>query len=292
MNQRIYYYVFGAMLFMASTVLICSCNNEQSKDEAEEPANEVITWDNSGAFFTDSMIEHTCEFIPAMYSTDGSYTEVSYPSFILMPYQYHGEEVTAAMKKADWYSLHKKDNNYFLEPAKLKFENVFDGIVDNDTNIRTGIKVTGQNDDDIFIANAGTLKTGALNSVSLDTNIVLPGKSFYFDYGDAHYRLYASGYRYKEGDEGHFSVRNYTMYLEKQEKGVTTKQPIAAIPNMYEFDTVPVILFVGDLDGDNEPDMVLNTVMYNSSSLVLYLSGNAEQGQLLKPMAMHISYGC
>ncbi len=285
------YAAFIILLFVGTTVFLTSCTNTQNDEEAKSTAN-VVTWDTDPAFYTDSMIETPCKYIPATFTDDDAQTMITFPAYILMPYEYHGDEVTADMQKADWHTLYKNGNEYQLDKAKLKFTHFHDPIVDESESEKTGVAVTGSHENEILLANTGELTTGILKHVDLDTNVILPGKSYYFDFGDAHYRLYASAYRYKEQMEGQYTTRNYKLYLERQQNGQTTKQLLIARPFLPDLYDMPTFLFVGDIDNDNQPDIIFNVLMHNSSDLILYLSGNADQGKLLKVMAMHESSGC
>lgn len=286
--RRIYYTVFAMFI----SIFWLSCNQLEESNEVTSEAKDVITWDTDPAFFTDSMIETPCAFIPAIYSDDDAHTTKTFPAMVLQPGMYHGDEVTEDMKNASWYSILKGQDEYILEGNEVTFKPVYDAIVDDDTNMKTGIEVSGKYEQEVLIANIGKLNKSTLIPVALDTNIIEPGKSYYFEYGGVYYRLYASAYRYKERNEGQYSMRNYKVFLEKQEDGKTTKQLIVARPYVDDTYYLANIFFAGDIDADGKPDIVLNVPMYNGNNTILYLSGNAEQGKLLKAVALHASVGC
>jgi|GEM_PF-6440268 len=286
-----FYPVFAILLILSGSVLWFSCNETEDATDSTRASN-VVTWDTDPAFFTDSMIETPCAFIPAMYTEDDPHTTIKYPAFVLQPGIYHGDEVTEEMKNADWYSILKGENETILEGNEVTFAPAYDMVLDEDTNMKTGIEVSGKIEKEVLIANVGKLYKSTLIPVSLDTNVILPGKSYYFEYGGVYYRMYATAYRYKERGEGQYSIRNYKLFLEQQENGKMTKQLLVARPYLDDAYYTAHVFFAGDIDADGKPDLVLNVPMYNGLNTILYLSGKAEQGKLLKVMAVHLSVGC
>ena len=66
---------------------------------------------------------------------------------------------------------------------------------------------------------------------------------------------------------------------------------MVSIPNFD--DALTSLLFVGDIDGDDIPDLIIDTTSdYNAEVPTLYLSRPAKSGDLLKVMGMHGSTGC
>ncbi|MBK9015441.1 MAG: hypothetical protein IPM82_16035 [Saprospiraceae bacterium] len=62
--------------------------------------------------------------------------------------------------------------------------------------------------------------------------------------------------------------------------------------NKPEYGTnILAVDFVGDLDGDMLPDLLLNEVGSNGSSMLLFLSSKAETGFLLK-LVRKVTHAC
>ena len=59
----------------------------------------VTVWDTASAILVDSVVEEDANYIPNV-SVD-SYKDSldKFPSYILMPYQYHGDEITEVIIK-------------------------------------------------------------------------------------------------------------------------------------------------------------------------------------------------
>lgn len=289
MKHRRFTHLYNTSLVFAAMWLGGCADTEHKAAEQEA----VIIWDTTTAFFKDSMPEADEENIPLVYAKDEQYTLVPYPAYILPAGHYHAEEVTEDMKSADWYCLSKSRSGYTIHNAAITFARAHDDIVDDNPEDSTGWKVSGTHDDAIFISKVGSLQTGTVPVINLDTNIITPGKNLYFDYEGKQYRLYASAYRYKQEYADYYSVRNYKLYLEQHDNGKITTQLIAASPYHEDANFICPIIFAGDIDRDGLPDLIINVSNhYNAMIPALFLSGAAEEGKLLKPVAIHVSVGC
>ena len=82
---------------------------------------------------------------------------------------------------------------------------------------------------------------------------------------------------------------NYKLYLTGSKHGKDITQVLRTHPSYYEFDK---ILFIGDLDGDDIPDMVFEISGEDWTDIALYLSKSAKSDQLLKVTAHWTTTGC
>ena len=81
------------------------------------------------------------------------------------------------------------------------------------------------------------------------------------------------------------------MFIKTTIGGKDYNQLLVSIPR--ETDSLGYILFAGDIDGDNIPDFVIDTAFHeNAETTTLYLSGEAENGDLLKVVGLHSITGC
>jgi hypothetical protein len=86
-------------------------------------------------------------------------------------------------------------------------------------------------------------------------------------------------------------VYNYKLFIQAQKQDSTLHQLIVAQPAFD--DALITILWAGDLDGDQLPDLIIDTAAhYNAMSPTLFLSSEAEDTQLLKAVAIHTRVGC
>ena len=115
-------------------------------------------------------------------------------------------------------------------------------------------------------------------------SVIETGQSYTFEFGGAFYTLNAEGVRsatddYDACDFG-MAVADYKLFLSESDAG--QKQMLTAHPFC-----LTAIYFIGDLDGDGKPDLILNRPSnYEEEYLILYLSSYAQEGELVRPVAL------
>ncbi len=105
---------------------------------------------------------------------------------------------------------------------------------------------------------------------------MLPDESLPFTSGDRTYTLQATcaNSDFRESS----TLKDYYLYI--SQKGKPEKQQLLTISEVQG--TVPEILFIGDIDGDGLPDLLINaTSNYENRRLVLFLSSFAGEKELL-----------
>ena len=300
-----YIYCMKYLVIILSVIFFISCGNDASEEkvnsetdtsktvEVEEVdtvvKNKTLQIDSAGSFFIDSLIE------------DDGFDPLRLPDYtkgmkglLVLTREYHGDEVNDEMRRANWFELYRKDDNFYLQKSKLKFETVFDGILDEDSTEMTGVSVSGQHEDGVYMAKLNGFKEGKVPQIKLDTNVVLPGEDLFFEYNGHHYRFYASAYyTMRKSEDSIKFIANYKMYLERDSAGVKTTQLIIANPIYDDLRDIRGFMFVGDLDNDGKPDFLMDTSnYYNGSTPTLFLSSYAKEGELVKAVAFHSSVGC
>lgn len=202
---------------------------------------------------------------------------------------HHGDEVYANAEKENWIALIKSKNGYSLQKTNIKLEKVHDEIIDN-PNEKTGIKILSDIKTNNFvqlIAGVNLTEQKNVAFVELTQNEIYPEDDFKFTFKEKTFRMFATGKTIID-KSGVRSVSKYRLYLEN-ETGII--QLLAAATSFDE--KMLSINFIGDIDGDNLPDFILDTSNhYNRTSATLYLSSNAEKGKMVKVVAMHNSTGC
>jgi hypothetical protein len=88
-----------------------------------------------------------------------------------------------------------------------------------------------------------------------------------------------------------YLVSNYRLFIKATINGTERNQMLVS---SRAFDDAMIeILFAGDIDGDNIPDLIINTSYhYNAIVPTLYLSKPAGDKEILKVMGWHVSVGC
>lgn len=260
------------------TVLFVACGTNQSSDPVAIETGLVKGIKTAP--------EEKTGFAPhsEVFPVDGSL-----PMKMLTTGTFHEEEIWAGAEKEAWMGLFKGKEGYYLAPATLQATRVFDPVVDEDETEKTGWQVTTTVTDStlLLMEENPFVKVGNVQSVHLAKEIIYPGDSLQFSYGGENYVLFATGEKGKEP----LAVKNYKLYLSafihKQQK----PQLLVAQPSFD--DRMIRLLFIGDIDGDNKPDLLIDTSPhYNMQKPTLYLSGAAGPDEITKPVAVHRFVGC
>lgn len=212
---------------------------------------------------------------------------------ILTPTIYHNDEIDNSMFHNDWVGLYRNDAGFYTKKTDLTIEPTYDPIVDSEGQ-KTGweIRINEKKSDSCyFLISNVNIKLGQVNSVKINKKTVPPNQPLNFTFNDKKYEIFSTArvFQTDKNTEEYFSAEGYRMYL--LNKTENKKTLISAQEN---FDDSNIeILFIGDLDGDDLPDLIIdNSRHYNAFSPTLYLSSYKNNDELLKIVAEHISVGC
>ena len=196
---------------------------------------------------------------------------------ILQVGYFHGDDVSAKSGET-WFGLYPIPNGYELIASRIAVEAVFDPMVDDSEDQKTGKKVSvNLSTEPLFLVKGlDTLKNGAIKTLSSGQIILKPGKClrFTFDNRDD-YHLTVFGER-----EISAGFQNYEIELSKGQ----LSQVIIAYDSTDG--DVPRLLWAGDLDRDGQLDLLVDaTNHYAVSAPTLFLSSMAEDDHLLEKVA-------
>ena len=201
---------------------------------------------------------------------------------------FHGDEVSAESGEV-WLGLYSTPDGYALITSRITVETVYDPLVDN-AGEKTGkvVSVEGQTRPLFLIKGLDAPKRESIKTLSTEQTILSPGKSLNLRLdSENEYQLMAYG----EGDigpNGFTSLENYSIELSK---GQFSQE-------LLTYDStngaIPTLLWVGDLDGDNQLDLLINATPHYTvySAPVLFLSSMARDGNLAQRVAIFIATGC
>ena len=131
-------------------------------------------------------------------------------------------------------------------------------------------------------------KRESIKTLSIEQVILSPGKSLNLKLGSQNeYHLTAYG----EGDvgpNGFTSLENYSLELSKGQ----FSQELLAYDSTNG--AVPSLLWLGDLDGDDQLDLLINATPHYAvySAPMLFLSSMVKGGNLVQKVAVFIATGC
>lgn len=233
-------------------------------------------------------------------SNEEAYQNTSYPTDsllttkVLMVGTFHGDEVDENAAKQKWFGVFKNKTDCYLAETSLLTKRVFDAIVDENENSKTGWQVETTNKDTaiLLIEKLNYLSPHNFKAAELQKNTIYPGESIEINYLGNTYKLFATGTKNKiEGSEDSFTVEDYQLIVSVEINGVSKKNILVAEKSFD--DKMTQILFAGDIDGDGILDLIIDTSNhYNASMPTLYLSKAASKNEVVKPVARHTSVGC
>jgi hypothetical protein len=195
------------------------------------------------------------------------------------------DEVQPFEPKLSWQGLFCTKDTAYIKNTKLKFSRE-QSEIDEDGKV-TGWRITSDNKDlGYFISGAGLIE-GPINEVKITKKSIVPGEKEVFNYNNIIYTIYATGYYDAKNED--FS--NYKLFLMANVKGHIFNQLLMSTPNLgdqmaIEGDEQIQISFIGDIDGDNIPDFILNRYGEFHGFIYLYLSKSAGDKAVLKDVAM------
>lgn len=217
-----------------------------------------------------------------------------FEGYIIMPGSYHGEEIPNEINTQDWFGIFNKNEQYTVEKTAVHISSIHDAIVD-DKGEKTGKKIVATNTKKCYLLmnNLSNLTTRNIDTVLTKSIVIHPEKPFYFQLNNIDYTLFSEAKNYSplNTEEAIFMVNDYKLYLEKTFNGIKTKQ-LLLFEQSFD-DTVVQILFIGDIDGDLIPDLLIDSSNhYNKTTPTLYLSKEAKKEDILKVVSLHTSVGC
>jgi hypothetical protein len=226
------------------------------------------------------------------YSDDSTISK--YPATVLTTGQFHGDEVRKEDLNRNWYGIFQNSNGYYLDTTRIVTKRVQDPVLDEEEGKLTGWEVNTTNKDTSVLLFSGVNGLGKhpIKQVSLNKKHIWPGESETFTYNGITYTLYATGNKHKDKpDNEYYIVTSYRLFIKATINGTERTQMLVA---SREFDDrMTEVDFVGDIDGDNMPDLIINTSYhYNVTIPTLYLSKPAGSNEVLKLMGWHLSVGC
>lgn len=209
---------------------------------------------------------------------------------ILMTGSFHGDEIESNIEQKDWIALiANTEGAYELKDVGLIVKRENDPIIDEEDE-ETGWNIGVEKADDPLVLLSGPFTEGPVKFADLPKNQLLPGDTVRFTFQESEYMIFATG-AYEEYSEDWFAFTSYKLFITGEKQGEKITQLIVGHENFD--DAMVTIWFVGDIDRDGLPDLLMeNTRHYNVSNPVLYLSGKAGQGKLLRIEGWLWTTGC
>lgn len=191
----------------------------------------------------------------------------------------------------NWSELYKQNNKYFIGKADYNIEKGFDECSGDSTKTITPKK------DAILFLNNPNLKNGEIKSLSIGKKRIWPNEKISFKFNNVKYLIRAEGKVlstenvYTDGDklEKYQKVENYKLFISTKD----SKEQLFLTEKSFN-DTFVELLFVGDIDNDGKLDFIFGANRdYEEERVVLYLSSQAEKGQIIKRVSeIAVQFDC
>lgn len=215
-----------------------------------------------------------------------------YPATILTTGQFHQDEVSKEDAKRNWYGIFQNSNGYYIDTTRIVTKRVEDPVDEEGSLNGWDVKTTNSDSSLLLFAGVNGINKHPIKPVSLSKNEILPGESVTYTYNGITYTLYATGNKQKERpDSENYIVNSYRLFIKTTINGTERTQLL--VSNSSFDDAMIKILFAGDIDGDNIPDLIIDvSYHYNATAPALYLSKAADSKDVFKLMGWHVSVGC
>ncbi|UKN01882.1 hypothetical protein K6119_19345 [Paracrocinitomix mangrovi] len=292
---------FHSTYILALIAIVLSCSGSEDSDinkevirDGMDEGNELIDSTDLRDFEEDA--NEAFDVIDTLESMSGILeTPVKLGGKLLNSSTYHEDELDSSWFDQDWYLLYRdSDKVCYLEKVDILYSRVNDPILDGDEGA-TGWKIetdfTDPHEEIILMSNVGELEEGEVIEINLMDDVVAPAEQEDIVHMGQEFFLRGYGKSKKVSEEFMILQDYYLIYGAVTSEGKKTRQLITH----FEFfdDAMLQILFVGDIDQDGIPDLMIdNRNKYNSFVPTLFLSGSAKSPYLLNQVATVSSVGC
>jgi hypothetical protein len=203
-----------------------------------------------------------------------------------------GRSVAHGIDGKEWYGLFKTDSGYVLEPVEIKTKSCPPPFSDrpDDTN---GVSITVEHSlKPLFlVGRPHGFQSGSISTYFSGDKFIQAGVVIYLD---SKYCLTALGVVTDAGfrHPSDLPTYDYRALLFKYPFSKDDRQMLIQHEITAAEDT-PSLLWAGDIDQDGQIDLLLDiSNHYAARHYVLYLSSEADEGDLVKPVAELTIAGC
>ncbi len=194
------------------------------------------------------------------------------------------DDVNSKDAKLHWKGIFYNKGNYYIKPTKIRLTKEHSELDDDDkSDQKTGWRVKCTEKDSCLqlISGVDNLIAGPIKQVK-PIDFYYAGQKQEFDYQGIKYTLYTTGSK-----RGAY-IYNFKIYLMANVKGHYINQLIRSLGNEValhhggdEVDTI-FIDFIGDIDGDKIPDIIISDGGYAFGSTSIYLSTPAGNNAIVR----------
>lgn len=287
-------------IWLLATIGLWSCQSSVTQTEKKSVETTVTVIDSAPAMVSPipEIPAEDLVFIPAISD--------SFSKNVLIESNYHGDEVWNGATKQKWYGLFQDKKGYYIAKTKLIQRIVDDLIVDKEGET-TGKEISTSNTDtSMVLLSKIALKEGRIEEAKIDwakhkeiqkiepewikkgtfTPFILSvSDKLAFSFKNKPYLLTA---KHKVTNK---DTSGYELNLSVGEGSAKQEQLIISYPRV-EYPEM-TINWLGDIDSDGKLDLVLTDGTRENTSIVLvFLSSQAKQGELVHYFGAIVEVGC
>ncbi|MCB9202044.1 MAG: hypothetical protein H6604_03215 [Flavobacteriales bacterium] len=266
------------LFFLLVMVVFYSCDNLKTKETGDIQKDTIAVKQ-----------EKKVEIKQTVENLDKPMRGSFYPIKFIKEKIYSKEEFPEDLKKEKFIAF-IKGTNFQIKPAKLIFTSVFDAKNDSDSTQKSSTEVVlkekKETDTVLFIVKDDKIlkRNPKVDVCKIDKKVLIPGDKVEFKFNGIQYYLHATGEQNKD-EKIKFPYINYKLYLSKVVDGI--KISTTLVEKSYFDDSLPQLLFAGDLDGDKSLDLLINTSTDKSQeNPTLYLSKDAIETMIVNVAGM------
>lgn len=273
-------------LLIPIVLFFISCNNKQAPRTDDQLTDSISTTDSV------TIAEEAPTYKFEEIELDEAYLEnFSYKGIQLFeprPYEENDFSKELFNIMEPFIGLFKNGKKYELKPCKITKTNLFESDCDGTLMIEPTLDVKGNC---LYLIKGTHLKAkNVVDTIPAGVKVWLK-KIYPFKFNKIEYTLKSEGdlvFRSDSRDGYYENIRNYKLYLTDGTKNQ------CIVEMKYFVETMTEILFIGDLDGDNKPDFIINSPdHYEAVRLMLFLSSYAEGDDLVKQVSITAdSFSC
>jgi len=285
MNKKIHFLVLQIFI----SILMFSCNPNNSGDETGAEAT-ATNEDSLNAQRKIDNLENKDASSTEQNSDDQTFypSEFENKSILVVPNtEFHGDGKDEIEAKKEWMGLFRTKTGFYLKNVKASIQTVYDPISDNEDGPFTGVKVVPSvnNSCELLLNPIGGMKEQKLLSFQTKEKTMFPGDKINFKCNEINYQVYCTGIQ-KSKDEI-AEIKDYKLMI-SSDKYAHAPQLLMQVPpsNEYTPNRISVYL-IALIDNDKAPDLILK----NEGSFFLYLSTEANEGEILAPAGKEVLFG-
>jgi hypothetical protein len=203
----------------------------------------------------------------------------NYAVKLLIPGKFKLDDIKFDATTMPWFALMKNGSFFSIQkhiPEQTK-------IIDSDKSEKWEIKEHDSLKTILMVSGVEMLEKEVIE-MKLGNKTFNVGDRLELNYNGKKFVVTADGDEQKDKSTKKKYIANYRLYIAPLKK---EKNRTLLVYHKRVDDVFPNIIFMGDLDNDKKPDLIMNnTVSANENHLTLFMTNNSPKGKMFKVMGV------